>query len=169
MAMPTIRPEELEHLMRAGAIRLEITAGVPTWELLPGYRHQRIIDQIRATIASSSDVSNGCECVHASDVLIRFPDGSFKRPDISIFCTEPPNQDEALTIIPAAVIEIISRGYEYKDITLNPPFYLAHGVQDIVIVDPDAQRVTHYTTLSVTNHYLPIALTFACGCGCTIA
>jgi len=168
MTLPTVRPEELEQLMRAGAVRLEITAGVPTWEALPGFRHQRIIDRIRATIAPRPGAKDGCACVHASDVLIRFPDSSFKRPDIALFCEEPPDQDEALTIVPAAVIEIISRGYEYKDVTLNPPFYLSQGVQDVVIVDPDAQRVTHYTVASVANHYAPVQLTFVCGCECTI-
>lgn len=152
--------------MRAGAIRLEMTAGVPTWEVLPGYRHQRLIDRIRASITPSKTPPNGCGCQHISDVLIRFADGSFKRPDISIFCEEPPDQDAALTIVPAAVIEIVSRGYEYKDVTLNPPFYLAQGVQDVVVYDPGAQRVTHYTRTQVANSYAPVRLALTCGYEC---
>ena len=163
-----IDPQEMEQLLRAGAIRLEITAGVPTWEASPGFRHQRIIDTIRATIAPRPPVGDSCACVHATDVLIRFPDRSLKRPDIAIFCVEPPDQNEALTLVPAAVIEIISQGYEYKDVTLNPPFYLSQGVQDVVIVDPDAQRVTHYTRTTVTHHYAPVALELVCGCSCSI-
>lgn len=163
-----IDPQEIEQLLRAGAIRLEITAGVPTWEVSSGFRHQRIIDHIRATIGPRPGAGDGCACVHATNVLIRFPDRSLKRPDITIFCEEPPDQNEALTLVPAAVIEIISQGYEYKDVTLNPPFYLSQGVQDVVIVDPDAQRVTHYTHTGVAHHYTPVTLTFACGCACTI-
>lgn len=40
MIEPSTIPD-LEQLLREGAIRLEITAGVPTWEAFPGTRHQR--------------------------------------------------------------------------------------------------------------------------------
>ena len=45
-------PDELQQLLRIGAIKLERTAGVPTWEALPGSRHQIIVDQIRETIVT---------------------------------------------------------------------------------------------------------------------
>lgn len=165
---------DLEQLLREGAIRLEITAGVPTWEAFPGSRHQRMIDRIRASIeplAESGPSGNGsasCACAHLSDVLIRFSDDSLKRPDIAIFCEEPPEQDEALTVTPAAVIEIISPGYEYKDLTLNPQFYLAQGVLDVVIVDPRSNVINHYRTTGVSNHRAPIAIDLLCGCRCMI-
>ena len=41
---------DLDQLLREGAIRLEITGGVPTWEAFPGSRHQRTVDRIRASI-----------------------------------------------------------------------------------------------------------------------
>jgi hypothetical protein len=40
----------LERLVREQRIKLEITGGVPTWRLLPGVRHQKVIDRIRATM-----------------------------------------------------------------------------------------------------------------------
>ncbi|MEI7646281.1 MAG: Uma2 family endonuclease [Chloroflexales bacterium] len=101
-------------------------------------------------------------------MVVRFPDGSLKRPDIAIFCTPPPMQDDALTLLPVAVIEIISLGYEYKDVTLNPPFYLGHQLQDVVVVDPHAQRVTHYTQTGVQTQPTPAALHLTCGCQCQI-
>jgi Uma2 family endonuclease len=70
----------------------------------------------------------------------------FKRPDLSIFCTEPPDSDEALEVLPVAVVEILSPGYEDKD--LGPdgaPFYLAHGVVDVVVVDPRTGVVFHFS------------------------
>src|SRR6266496_3565059 len=96
---------ELERLGEEGAVRLELTAGIPTWEAFPGLRHQKMIDLIRPSIepAESSTSAVGCGCFHYSDVQVRFKDGSFKRPDIAIFCTEPPDQDDALTMIPQAV------------------------------------------------------------------
>jgi hypothetical protein len=61
---------------------------------------------------------DGCACYSLQDVLIRFPDPdqSLKRPDIAIFCDEPPESDEALELLPQAVIEILSLGYEDKDL-----------------------------------------------------
>ncbi|MEI6776313.1 MAG: Uma2 family endonuclease [Chloroflexales bacterium] len=156
--------DDLEHLMRIGAIKLERTAGVPTWEALPSSRHQMVVDQIRATLTAITGGAVPCGCHHLADVAIRFPDGSLKRPDIAIFCTPPPMQDDALTLLPVAVIEIISLGYEYKDESLNPPFYLGHPLQDVVVVDPHAQRVTHDTHTGVHTQPTPARLTLTCGC-----
>jgi len=159
---------DLEQLVRDDAIRLEITGGVPTWEAFPGVLHQETIDLIRASIEPISEAAADCACVHLSDVLIRFKDDSFKRPDIAIFCTKPPRQDDALTIIPQAVIEVISPGYEYKDISLNPQFYLAQDVLDVAIVDPRSGVVNHFRTTGVSTHHAPVTLDFLCGCRCTV-
>ena len=159
---------DLDRLLREGAVRLEITAGIPTWEVFPGSRHQRTIDRIRASIGPALDGGTECESAHLSNVLIRFQDDSLKRPDIAIFRAEPPEQDEALTVIPQAIIEIISPGYEYKDLSLNPQFYLAQGVLDVVVVDPRSGVVTHYRTTHVVNHRAPVTLDLQCGCRCTI-
>jgi Uma2 family endonuclease len=52
---------------------------------------------------------------------------------------------------------------------LNLPFYLAHGVQDGVVFDPAAQRITHYTHTEVVHVYAPQELQLRCGCWCTLA
>jgi Uma2 family endonuclease len=166
MALPDYG--DLERLAHEGAVKLEVTGGVPTWEAFPSLRHQRLVDRIRATITPRGTGSGDCACFHIADVYFRFPDGSLKRPDIAILCTEPPDQDDALTIIPDAVIEIVSRGYEYKDVTLNPPFYLSHSVQDVVIYDPAAAFVTHHTRAGVSHHYAPVQLGLSCGYDCAI-
>jgi Uma2 family endonuclease len=160
--------DELERLIRYGMIRLEITGGIPTWEASPGVRHQMIIDQIRGSIRLSDTASEESDCFHIVSVSFRFPDGSLKQPDIAILRQKPPDQDDALTIVPDAVIEIISRGYEYKDVVINPPFYLSQGVRDVVIHDPASQRVAHYTRGGTTNHFTPVTLALTCGCECTI-
>jgi Uma2 family endonuclease len=158
---------DVDLLLREGAIKLEFTAGIPTWEAFPGSRHQRVIDRIRASIQPVPGTGD-CACAHLSDVSIQFKDGSFKRPDISIFCEEPPDQDEALTIIPQAVIEIISPNYEYKDLEINPRFYSSQGIPDVVIVDPRSGAVRHYRPSGQTTHQAPITLNLECGCRCSI-
>lgn len=166
--MVSRRIPDLDQLLRDGAVKLEITGGVPTWEASPGSRHQRMLFRIQTSIKPIPASDKGCECAHLSDVNIRFPDGSLKRPDIAIFCDEPPDQDEALTNIPQAVIELVSPGYEYKDTVLNPHFYLAQGVQDVVVVDPGAGIVTHYRTTEVRTLHTPVTVELQCGCQCDL-
>lgn len=119
-------------------IKLEITGGTRTWRRLPGVRHQKAIDRIRASIEPLPDhgARSGCGCYHLNDANLKFPDGSFKRPDIAIFCVEPPDIDESWEQVPEAVIEIISPGYEEKDLSINPPWYLSQGVKDVLVFDP---------------------------------
>jgi Uma2 family endonuclease len=145
-------------------IRLEMVNGVPVWEMSPAFRHQRVIDRIRDTIQRKADSTTLCECLHVADVYIRFPDGSLKRPDISLFCREPDEQTTAVTLKPEAVIEIISPDYAAKDLEIGVPFYLAQEVRDVVVFDPDTNQVTHYRDGIASQHTSPVALEFACGC-----
>lgn len=153
------------RLLRANelGVRLEIVGGLPIWEAQPLYKHQKAIDIIRATIKPSSATST-CECVHIADVYINFPDGSLKRPDISIFCREPEEQEEAIKHIPEAVIEVISKGYEYKDLELAPNFYLAQGIKDIIIFNPYTLVVLHVRRDGVTHDVSPRKINLECGC-----
>ena len=159
---------DLDQLLRDGAVKLEITGGVPTWEASPSSLHQWVVDSIRASLQPAPESDRDCRCAHMADVLIRFKDGSLKRPDIAIFCTRPPLQEEALTHIPQAVIEIVSPGYEYKDISLNPQFYLAQDVDDVVVVDPRSGVVSHYRTTGIVIQHAPITINLLCGCECTV-
>ncbi len=107
-------------------IRLEIVNGLPIWEAQPVYRHQKHIQRIAQNIIKNNMLDAVCHCAHAIDVYIQFPNG-LKRPDISIFCQEPSEeeQDSALTLIPEAVIEVVSKGYEAKDLEIAPPPFLS--------------------------------------------
>ena len=151
-------------------IRLEFVAGLPIWEPHPTYKHQKAVDRIRATIvrtpSSDEGVDPRCECIHASDVYISFPDGSLKRPDIAIFCREPEEEDEAITLVPEAVIEVVSKGYEAKDLEIGPQFYLSHGVKDVVVFNPYTLLVLHVRRDGVTRRVSPVEIELECGCKC---
>ncbi len=150
-------------------VRLEIINGIPTWEMLPNLTHQEAIDRIRESLCPSpgSD-QRQCQCLHYSDLHIKFPDGSDKRPDISIFCQRPSETEYAVTEVPEAVIEIISRGYEKKDLDLGPPFYLAQGVRDIVVFDPYTKQVIHFDAEGKREYQSPVTLALQCGCNVTV-
>jgi Uma2 family endonuclease len=152
-------------------IRLEIVSGLPIWEPHPIWKHQKAVDRIRATIESASKIapaSATCAYIHASDVYISFPDGSLKRPDIAIFCREPDEEDEPVKLMPEAVIEVVSKGYEAKDLEIAPHFYLSQGVKDVVVFDPYTLLVLHVRTDQVQRLVSPVTLDFQCGCRCTI-
>ena len=150
-------------------IRLEIVGGLPIWEAHPVYRHQKAVDRIRATIQPTRPGDPaGCACVHVADVYVSFPDGSIKRPDISIFCREPDEQDEAVTLVPEAVVEVVSKGYEAKDLEIGPRFYLSQGVKDVVVFDPVTLLVLHVRSDGTTRQVSPVSLTLACGCSCVV-
>lgn len=150
-----VRAEEL-------GIRLEIVRGLPIWEAAPALRHQRAVDRIRASIRARE--GQACACVHAADVYVQFPDGSLKRPDVSIFCREPDEQDDAITLVPEAVVEVISRGYEAKDLEIGPSFYLSQGVKDVVVFDPTTLMVLHITPTKTLRALSPQSIEFSCGC-----
>ena len=146
-------------------IRLEIVNGLPIWEAQPLYRHQKHIQRIIQGIGVDEVDGKGCACVHAMDVYIQFPNG-LKRPDISIFCQEPSEdeQDSVLTRVPEAVIEVVSKGYEAKDLDIGPPFYLSQGVNDVIVFDPSTQIVLHACKGTANRTISPTIIKLACGC-----
>jgi Uma2 family endonuclease len=146
-------------------IRLEIVNGLPIWEAQPVYRHQKHVERIVRSITRSDHTRADCACVHAVDVYVQFPNG-LKRPDISIFCREPneEEQDSALTMIPEGVIEVVSPGSEAKDLEIGPPFYLSQGVKDVIVFDPLTLMVLHVRKHRTTRQVSPVVIELECGC-----
>ena len=168
--MPAISEELLERLVQASdhrQVKLEMTAGMPTWEAMPGVRHQRIVQSVFLSVRRRPAAEGDCGCHRYLDVYVRFPDGSFRSPDVSVFCQEPPDADGATDVLPAAVVEIVSAGYEAKD-RIGLPFYLEQGIADVVLYDPRTGEVVHATPSGRTVHAAPVELDFACGCAVTI-
>jgi Uma2 family endonuclease len=165
-SMPNI--DDLFMIADNAGVRLEIINGIPVWEALPNLTHQKTIDRIRQMIDVSNESNGNCACVHYADLHIKFPDGSDKRPDISIFCQEPRETESAVTDVPEAVIEIISKGYEKKDLELGPPFYLGQGVKDVVVYNPYTGAIRHIDSYGDRNYQSPFTLTLHCGCEVTL-
>ena len=148
-------------------VRLEIVNGLPIWEAQPLYKHQKAVERIAQSIRPAND--GPCPCVHAMDVYIQFPNG-LKRPDISVFCREPSEeeQENALTLIPEAVIEVVSKGYEAKDLEIGPPFYLSQGVKDVIVFDPTSLFVLHVRHGHAERMISPVEISLQCDCKITI-
>jgi Uma2 family endonuclease len=149
--------------------RLEFVGGLGVWEASPVLKHQRAVLRIQNSIRPAVTAESGCGCVHYADLQVRFADGSLKRPDIAVFCREPDEQDAAVTLQPEAVIEILSRGYEAKDLEIGVPFYRRMHVKDIIVLDPDTDAVLHWAgQLPACELTSPVEITLQCGCRCTV-
>lgn len=164
----SIPPEDL--IMQADLlnVRLEIVRGLPIWEASPILAHQLQVDRIRASI--SPEDTAGCGCIHIADVLFKFSDSSLKRPDIAVLCKLPEEteQNKALSAVPEAVIEIVSEGYERKDLELAPSFYLSFGVMDVIIFEPQTKIVYHHRKDGVKRLDSPVKIGLECGCECEV-
>lgn len=147
-------------------IRLEWVGGLPLWEAQPTYRHQKAVDRIRQSIRPKE--ASSCPCIHVAGVYVRFPDGSHKRPDIALFCREPEELDEALTLLSEAVVEVVSREYEAKDLEIAPRFYLSQGIKDVVVFAPHTILVLHVRQEGTLRHVSPVELELLCGCTLTV-
>lgn len=168
--MQVVAEETLDSRFEAAdeaGIRLEVLDGQPFWQFHPSMQHQWTLRQIQMSLQRSRESQRDCACVDVSDVYIRFPDGSLLRPDISIFCELPPIQQEASRVIPKAVVEILSPGSAVKDLKAGPPFYLANGVLDVIVVDPVSKQVVHFDAEGRREHTQPVTLRLKCGCELT--
>ncbi|AIE85400.1 Uma2 family endonuclease [Fimbriimonas ginsengisoli] len=160
---PTLLKQALVEADENG-YRLELMNGVGIWEVQPAKRHISTAKRIEKSIRPDPESSSGCGCIAYQDLYVQFSDGSLKRPDIAIFCREPDEEDEAVTLVPEAVVEVVSRGSETKDLEMNPPFYLNRGVKDVVVVDPYTGQVYHHRLEGVRRLNTPIEIRLECGC-----
>ena len=158
--------EELVEMADDAGVKLEITGGIPTWEAFPAIRHQKTIFRIQMSLERLTE--SDCGCFQVSDAYLKFPDGSLKRPDIAVFCEEPPDIDEAYPAIPEAVLEVLSKDYEKKDTEIGAPFYLEQGVKDVILFDPRTQEVTHRRRDGTNLYKSPVTIKLECGCQLTV-
>lgn len=162
----TLTFEELVEMADEAGVKLDVTGGITTWETFPGSRHQKAV--LRALMSLEKSGTGDCGCFQLPDVYIKFPDGSLKRPDIAVFCEEPPDQDEALELVPEAVLEVLSKDYEKKDTEIGAPFYLLQGVKDVILFDPRTLEVTHRRRDGTKLYKSPVLIQLECGCQITV-
>lgn len=166
----TITDADLDQLIHDRAVRLMLLGPQqrPIWEASPSPLHQMVVRTIERSIEPVPGDGDGCACYTLADAYFRLPDASLVRPDIAILSRIPPRQREALKIVPAAVIEVVSPGYETKDYDEMPPIYLANGVCDVLVVDVERGVVTHFTPAAREEVSLPAVRTLRSDCRCLI-
>lgn len=164
MSLPTY--QDIQRLAYQG-VRLEITGGRTTWEAMPGALHHGVVDDIRQNLTRLNPPQAACGCFHIADTYIEFAPSLLRRPDIAIFCAKPPRPDGALTgLMPGAVVEVLSAGYEQKDRDAVP-LYLGFGVQDVILVDP-RQYILEWHTFDQPPRLLELPATGTAQMGCIV-
>jgi Uma2 family endonuclease len=167
--LPPIEDEKLWDLMAKAeelGLRLEMTDTGLVWEAMPGLRHQELAVGIYGAVRTSGG-EGACECYRALDVYIRFPSGIVKRPDLSIFCRRPSDDEGFVHAVPEAVVEITSPESEDKDLIAAPPLYLANGVKDVIVVHRSRGEVHHWTVAGSRKLLSPAKIVLTCGCEVT--
>jgi hypothetical protein len=149
--LPDPPPAEVQALLerrrRLGQDRKdEVWKGVLHMVPAPGHRHADVAQQL-AVILDGPARAAGLQPTMAefnlgdSEEDFRVPDGGLHRPGAA----------EMWHPTAALVVEIVSSGDETWD---KLPFYAAHHVDEILIVDPDAREV-HWLGLS-GDRYEPV-------------
>ena len=144
-------------------IRVEVVAGQPFWEFQPNYDHQDRIGHVWMSVRRDPEVNSDCGCFRAMDVGIVFPDGSIRRPDLAVFCRQPERR-ELITLIPEAVVEIVSQRSREKDLKTSPPWYLDMGVKDVLVYDPFTEDVHHFRADGHVRFKSGRTVRLECGC-----
>ncbi len=153
--MPTLvldsAPHELEALAerrrQSGLNRLdEIWEGVLHMVPAPSFEHAKIAQQLAEILGPPARTAGLTPAMHefnlgSSEHDFRVPDGGLHRPDAGGVW-----QPTA-----ALVVEIVSPGDETWQ---KLPFYAAHQVDEVLIVDP-AERAVHWLALT-GGEYRPI-------------
>ena len=155
----------VEEAAREAGLKIEIASGLPIFQLAPSMIHQEDLGEIYKGVRKGPKaIASGCGCFAAFDALVKFPDGSYRRPDLSIFCVRPPRVRTATTIIPTAVVEALSPSSMVKDVQLSPAWYLSQGVRDVFVYDPEGLTVDHIRASGQERHFIPIDLETETGC-----
>ena len=85
------------------------------------------------------------------------------------WCREPDEQDTETTLVPEAVVEIISKDYAAKDLVIGVPFYQRVGIPDIIVFDPETDLVRHWRNGGNEKSYpSPVTIDLLCGCSVTV-
>ena len=71
-------------------------------------------------------------------------------------------------MVPEAVIEVVSKGYEAKDSEVGPPFYLSQGVKDLLVFDPQTLLVLHVCQGQARRLVSPVVVDLKCGCSVVV-
>jgi Uma2 family endonuclease len=119
-----------------------------------GYRHSIVGTRIVRLIGNFLDKHPVGE-VAGADLGIIFDNGDLRSPDVTFVRTEKIPSEEAaerfLSAVPDLVVEVLSPNDSVTAVAHKIGQFLERGVAIVWLVDPDAQTVTVYRSLTDTE------------------
>jgi Uma2 family endonuclease len=102
----------------------------------PLYGHQRAAARIRQALVALV----GPDLVPDSPVDVAIDDHNVYQPDVAVLRRAPPLESHEVGI-PLLVVEVLSRSSRYTDRFVKVERYLAAGVAEVWLVDPEAGEI----------------------------
>ena len=126
--------------------RAELIDGSIYYMAPPSTRHQDISMDLCVIIRNYINSNGGsCKVYHAPfAVFINNDDTNYLEPDISVICDRKKIDDKGCHGAPDWIIEIISPSTKSYDYVTKLSKYMAAGVREYWIVDPDGQSIFVY-------------------------
>lgn len=138
--------EEFRKLSEASDARYEYIDGEVYLLASPTWEHQRIIGELFSTIHAWSR-GKRCKPVTAPFDVTLFGDEKehIVQPDIVVVC-DPENIDDRgrYTGVPSLVVEVLSESTRSKDMFKKTHVYMAGGVGEYWLVNPDNREIYIY-------------------------
>jgi Uma2 family endonuclease len=138
--------DEFREAEEQPGYRYELARGVLHVVEVPGRRHWRVVDNLHEALSDHRRrVPQSIDLIgHGSDVRFRSPTlDSDRHPDLGVALVGDP-VDEFQRPRPSLVIEVVSPGNSARgrDYAEKAEDYLAIGVREYWIVDPELRQVT---------------------------
>jgi len=137
--------EEYEDAETEDGYRYELARGILEVSNVPGESHGLIVCAFYDAIAAYRRAHPGVIYLYGggNEFQLRLPAMiSGRNPDVAVALRNTPRDDRGVTP-PALAIEVVSQGAEarHRDYQTKREEYLAFGLREYWIVDPDARRV----------------------------
>lgn len=137
--------DDFEHADVQEGFLYELSRGVITVSDVPHPRHMAVVLAVRDELVAYKRthpgrvhaVAGGAECkILLADLQ------SERHPDVAVYKTPPPDGDDVWSSwIPELVVEVVSPGSRERDAVEKREEYLAFGVQEYWVIDPERRQL----------------------------
>ena len=128
-------------------MRAELIDGVLYDMATPAFIHQMIVMQISVKLANYIKEKGG-KCIPLGapfDTQLDCDNRTMVQPDVMVICDRDKIRKNKLFGAPDFIVEVLSPSTKHKDRSIKLDKYMAAGVREYWIVDPDKKHITVYT------------------------
>ena len=147
---------DLEHLPEGRLV--ELIDGVIYDMSAPTLPHQKIAGEVYINLKSFLSARGGtCEAfISPADVFLDCDDRTSVMPDVFVVCDPDKQSKKGINGAPDFVLEVVSPSSVTRDKIIKAGKYLAAGVREYWIVEPDKKMLIVYDFLTPATAVLPL-------------